>query len=158
MLGLANYSPFNPSDVAGYPGFYQDPDYSRAWFNSSTIIARYKVPAMLLSGKLTIGGSVNTALGVKLDIAPWVKNSGNISIPEDPYVLVKDLLTYMLPEEVDSDRFNYFYDTVFLNNLPPADWTYEWQNYLSTNNDAEVKIALERLINAIMYSPEYQTF
>jgi uncharacterized protein (DUF1800 family) len=158
MFGLANYNPFNPSDVAGYPGFYQDPDYSRAWFNSSTIIARYKVPAMLLSGKLTIGGNVNGALGVKLDIAPWVKNSGNISMPDDPYVLVQDLLTYMLPEEVDSDRFNYFYNTIFLNDLPPADWTYEWQNYLSTNNDTEVKLALERLINAIMYSPEYQTF
>jgi uncharacterized protein (DUF1800 family) len=158
MMGLANYSPFNPSDVAGYPGFYQDPDYSRAWFNSSTIIARYKVPAMLLSGKLTIGGSVNTALGVKLDIAPWVKNSGVISDPEDSYVLVQDLLTYMLPETIDNDRFTYFLVTVFLDQLPPADWTYEWQNYLATNNDGEVKIALERLINAIMYSPEYQTF
>lgn len=157
-FGLANYSPFNPSDVAGYPGFYQDPDYSRAWFNSSTIIARYKLPAMLLSGKLTIGGSVNTALGVKLDIAPWVKTSGVISDPSDPQVLVEELLKYMLPEEVDSERFNYFYNTVFLDNLPPADWTYEWQNYITTNNVTEVKIALERLINAIMYAPEYQTF
>lgn len=158
MLGMANYNPFSPSDVAGYPGFYQDPDYSRAWFNSSTIIARYKVPAMLLSGKLTIGSQVNQPLGVKLDIAPWVKNSGVITDAEDPYVLVQDLLTYMLPEEIDNDRFNYFYITVFLDNLPPSDWTYEWQNYLDTNNDTEVKIALERLINAIMYSPEYQTF
>jgi len=158
MFGLANYSPFNPSDVAGYPGFYQDPDYSRAWFNSSTIIARYKVPAMLLAGKYLIGGSTNTNLGVKLDIAPWVKTSGVIGDPADPYVLVQDLLSYMLPETVDADRFNYFYNTVFLDNLPAADWTYEWQNYLSTNNATEVKIVLERLINAIMYSPEYQTF
>jgi uncharacterized protein (DUF1800 family) len=158
MLGLANYNPFLPSDVAGYPGFYQDPDYSRAWFNSSTIIARYKVPAMLLSGKLTIGSSVNQPLGVKLDIAPWIKNSGVITDAEDPYVLVQDLLTYMLPEAIDTDRFNYFYITVFLDNLPPADWTYEWQNYLDTGDQTEVKIALERLITAIMYSPEYQTF
>lgn len=158
MLGLANYSPFNPSDVAGYPGFYQDPDYSRAWFNSSTIIARYKVPTMLLSGKLTIGNGVNNPLGVKLNIAPWVKTSGVISDPSDPYVLVKDLITYMLPETIDNDRFNYFYQTVFLDNLPPADWTYEWENYLSSNNETEVKIPLERLITALMYSPEYQTF
>lgn len=158
IFGLANYSPFNPSDVAGYPGFYQEPDISRAWFNSSTIIARYKLPAILLSGRLTIGGSVNQSLGVKLDIAPWVKTSGVISDPSDAQILVKDLLDYMLPEEVDAERFDYFYNTIFLDNLPPADWTYEWENYLSTNNAAEVKIALERLINAIMYSPEYQTF
>ncbi|MEZ4893856.1 MAG: DUF1800 family protein [Saprospiraceae bacterium] len=158
LFALANYSPFNPSDVAGYPGFYQDPDYSRAWFNSSTIIARYKVPAALLSGRRTIGSGVNQPLGVKLDIAPWVKTSGVITDPNDPYVLVQDLLNYMLPEAVDNDRFNYFYDTVFLDHLPPADWSYEWQNYLNSNDDSEVKIALERLINAIMYSPEYQTF
>jgi hypothetical protein len=64
----------------------------------------------------------------------------------------------MLPEEVDTNRFDYFHNTVFLDNLPPADWTYEWENYLTTNNDTEVKIPLERLITAIMYSPEYQTF
>ena len=64
----------------------------------------------------------------------------------------------MLPETVDNDRFTYFLDVVFLDHLPPSDWTYEWQNYVASNNDSEVKIALERLINAIMYSPEYQTF
>jgi hypothetical protein len=113
---------------------------------------------MLLSGKLTLGTQVNQPLGVKLDIALWIKNSGVIGDPEDPYVLVKDLLTYMLPETIDSDRFNYFYLSVFLDHLPPADWTYEWQLFVSTNSDFEVKIPLERLINAIMFSPEYQTF
>jgi hypothetical protein len=62
------------------------------------------------------------------------------------------------PKRIDSDRFNYFYNDVFLDNLPAADWTYEWQNYLSTNNLTEVKIPLEKLLNAIMYSPEFQTF
>lgn len=155
---MANYNPFIPSDVAGYPGFYQDPDYSRAWFNSSTIIARYKWPEMLLTGKLTIGSQVNQPLGVKLDIAPWVKNSGVISNPFDAQSLVEDLLKYMLPEEVDADRFNYFLNIVFLDNLPAGDWSYEWQNYLNTNNDSEVKIGLERLVKGIMYSQEYQTF
>ena len=158
MFTMANFNPFQPSDVAGYPGFYQYPDYSRAWFNSSTIIARYKVPTMLLSGKLTIGGSVNTALGVKLNMAPWLRSGSVVTDPSDSWVLVQELLRYMLPEQVDDDRFAYFHNTVFLDNLPPADWTYEWENYLTTNNDTEVKIPLERLVTAIMYSPEYQTF
>jgi len=113
---------------------------------------------MLLTGTRQFGGGVNQPIGIKLNIAPWVKNSGFFTDPTDPYLLVQELLAYMLPEEVDSDRFNYFYITVFLNQLPPADWTYEWQNYLNTGNETEVKIALERLINAVMYSPEYQTF
>ena len=81
-----------------------------------------------------------------------------ISDAADPYVLVQDLLQYFLSEQTDNERVNYYYITIFLDNLPPADWTYEWQNYLNTGNDTEVKIPLERLINAIMYSPEYQLF
>lgn len=159
MFGAANLPLFSPSDVAGYPGLYSNPDFSRQWFNSSTIIARYKVPAMLLTGTRQFGGgNPNISIGVKLDIASWVKNSGFFSDPSDPYVLVKELLEYMLPEEVDNDRFTYFYILVFLDQLPPADWTYEWQNYLTTNDATEVTIALGRLVTSVMYSPEYQTF
>lgn len=159
MFGQANLPIFTPSDVAGYPGLYSEPEFSRQWFNSSTIIARYKLPAMLLTGTRQFGGgNPNVPIGIKLNIAPWVKNSGFFTDPSDPYLLVQELLAYMLPEEVDSDRFNYFYNLVFLNQLPPTDWTYEWQNYLANGNDSEVKLALERLINAVMYSPEYQTF
>ncbi|MCC6460263.1 MAG: DUF1800 family protein [Saprospiraceae bacterium] len=159
IFGLAGLPLFFSSDVAGYPGFYQNPDYYRQWFNSSTIIARYKLPQQLLTGKTQIGnGNPNASLRIKLDIAPWVKNSGFFSNPLDAYGLVQELLDYMLPEQPDNDRFNYFYITVFLDNLPASDWTYEWQNYLNTGSDAEVKIPLERLVTAIMYSPEYQTF
>lgn len=149
---------FFPSDVAGYPGYYQEPDYSRQWFNSSTIIARYKLPQQLLSGRQSYGTNPNGTIYIRLNIVPWTKNSGFFSDPSDPYALVQELLNYLLPEEIDNDRFNYFYLDVFLDNLPPADWTYEWQNYLATGNETEVKIPLERLVNAIMYSPEFQTF
>ena len=64
----------------------------------------------------------------------------------------------MLPEEVDANRFEYFYKKIFLDGLPPNDWTYEWEAYLTTGNATEVRIPLERLVKAIMYSPEYQTF
>jgi uncharacterized protein (DUF1800 family) len=159
MFGAANLPIFVPSDVAGYPGLYSEPEFSRQWFSSSTIIARYKLPAMLLKGTRQFGGgNPNISIGIKLNIAPWVKNSGFFSDPTDPYVLVKELLEYMLPEQIDDNRFNYFYQSVFLNQLPPADWTYEWQNYLATGNATEVTLALERLVNAIMYAPEYQTF
>ncbi|MDX2281883.1 MAG: DUF1800 family protein [Saprospiraceae bacterium] len=158
MLGYANMLLFYPPDVAGYPAYHQQPDYNRQWFNSSSIIARYKLPQMLLTGKRVLGSSPNSSIGIKLNIAPWVKNSGVISDPSDPFVLVHELISYLLPEQIDTDRFDYFYFKIFLDDLPPADWTYEWQNYLSTNNETEVKIALERLIYHIMYSPEYQTF
>ena len=149
---------FYPSDVAGYPAYYQEPEYSRQWFNSSSIIGRYKFPQQLLTGRVSYGASPNTLVYFQINIVTWVKDSGFFSDPKDPYALVQDLLNYLLPETIDNDRFNYFYLDVFLDNLPPADWTYEWQNYLNTGNATEVRIPLEKLINAIMYSPEFQTY
>jgi uncharacterized protein (DUF1800 family) len=154
----ANFPIFFANDVAGYPAYHQAPDYTRQWFSSATIIARYKLPQQLLSGKASYGAAPNTQLGLKLNIVPWVKNSGITPDPSDSYELVKALLTYLMPEAVDSDRFDYFHRVIFLDNLPPDDWTYEWKAYLSTGKETEVIIPLERLINAIMYSQEFQTF
>ncbi|HNG91088.1 MAG TPA: DUF1800 family protein, partial [Saprospiraceae bacterium] len=125
FFGGANFPLFFANDVAGYPAYHQQPDYSHQWFSSSTIIARYKLGEMLLTGKLSFGENPNTLLGIKLDIVSWVRNSGVISDPKDSYVLVKTLLDYLMPETVDQDRFDYFHLSVFLDNLPPGDWAYE---------------------------------
>lgn len=156
MLGRAGMPLFYPWDVAGYSGYYQDPTFNRQFFNSATIVQRYKLPQILLTGTHAWGSGAGDDIGTRLDIAAWVKDSGAISNPEDSFELVQDLLFYLFPEGPDTDRFTHFLETVFLDQLPPADWTYEWQNYVSTGNDTEVKIPLERLVNAILFAPEYQ--
>ena len=158
MFAGANLTIFFPPDVAGYAAYHQSPDYHRQWFNSSTIIARYKLPVMLLTGTRQIGSNPNGPIGIKLNIAPWLRDQSGIATPSDAYSVVQELLDYMLPTPPDNDRFNHFFDEVFLDGLPPADWTYEWQNYLTSGDATEVTLALERLVRAIMYSPEYQTF
>lgn len=154
MFAKAGFFLFEPSSVAGYQAYHQQPDYYRNWFTSSTIAARYKVPEMFLTGTrvLTEGGLG----GVILDSVNFVENPSQISDPENAEAIVTELLTYMLPEFPDEDRYNYFLNTVFLNGLSPLNWKFEWQAYQSTGMDADVKIPLDRLITAIMYSPEYQ--
>lgn len=158
FFGGANFPLFFANDVAGYPAYHQQPDYSHQWFSSSSIIARYKLGEMLLTGRLSFGENPDQALGIKLDIVNWVRNSGVIPDPKDSYVLVKTLLDYLMPETVDTDRLDHFHVNIFLDNLPANDWTYEWEAYLNTGNATEVRIPLERLVKAILYSQEYQTF
>ncbi len=158
VMLAAGFPLFFANDVAGYPAYYQEPEYSRQWFNSSTIIARYKFPEQLLTGRMRMGDNPNLRVFFQLDIVVWVRNSGFFSDPADPHALVEELLRYLLPAPVSAERFNYFYEDVFLNHLPPYDWTYEWQTYLQTNNATEVRIPLERLLKAILYSQEFQTF
>ncbi len=155
MLTFAGMGLFTPDTVAGYPAYFQKPDFHRSWFNSSSIIARYKLPQMLLEGKrILLNGNLG---GVQLNMVDWVSDSNNISEASDPYVVVSEMLLYMFPEMPDYERETYFLN-VFLDGLPPEDWTYEWQNYLASGDDSEVKIPLGHLVTAIMYAPEYQVF
>lgn len=158
MFARAGMDLFYPLDVAGYSGYYQDPVLNRQFFNSSTIVQRYKLPQILLTGTHAWGNGSNDPIGTKLDIAAWLRDSGTVSDPMDSYVIVEELLYYLFPEESDNERFTHFLVTVFLDQLPPADWSYEWGNYLNTGDDSEVKIPLGRLLNAILFAPEYQVF
>ncbi|MCC7465590.1 MAG: DUF1800 family protein [Saprospiraceae bacterium] len=158
MLTRAGMDLFFPLDVAGYSGYYQDPALNRQFFNSSTIVQRYKLPQILLTGTHAWGSGSNDTIGTQLDIAAWVRDSGVISAPSNSLVLVTELLQYLFPEEPDAERLDYFLNTVFLDQLPAPDWVYEWDNFINTGNDSEVKIPLSRLVNAVMYAPEYQVF
>jgi len=158
MLSTQNLPLFQAADVAGYPAYYQEPDFSRQWFTSLTIVGRYKMPEMLLSGRQVLGANPNGPIGSRINAPVWVRDSGVVSNPADPAVLVSDLLKYLFPEEVDADRFNYFLNKVFLDGLPAQDWTYEWEAYINTNVDTEVRLALERFLRLVLSSPEYQTF
>ncbi len=158
MLARAGMDLFYPQDVAGYSGYYQDPVLNRQFFNSATIVQRYKLPQILFTGTHAWGSGSNDSIGTKLDVATWMRDSGVVSDPSDSYVLVEELLYYLFPEEPDNERFTHFLVTVFLDQLPPQDWVYEWENFLTTSDDSEVKIPLERLLNAILYAPEYQVY
>lgn len=156
-LSRAGMELFYPPDVAGYPGYFQNPDLNRQFFNSATIIARYKLPQMLISGNTSWTGVAGDPLGTRLDLAKWAKDSGFFTDPSDSYKLVTEWTDYLFPETPSTKRFIYFLDTVFLDGLPPGDWTYEWKQYVLTGDDTEVKIPLRRLFQALLYAPEYQT-
>ncbi len=142
---------FRPSDVAGYPAYYQEPDYQKNWFNASTIIARYQLPEMLLTGRRLL---YNQPLGAQLDIVAYVEN--HISSPQSATILVEELLQDLLPEAADPDRFAFYRDYIFLDQVPLYDWTKDWQAYEQSGDDSEIRPPLERLVTALLYSQEFQ--
>jgi uncharacterized protein (DUF1800 family) len=154
ILDFAGMTIFEPSDVAGYPAYYQEPEYHRNWFSASTIITRYKLPQMLLENSRVLAAG---ALGAQINIVDWVADDANISTPYDSTILVSELLTYLMPEYPAPDRVNYFLN-LFLDGTDPADWSLEWINYTTSGDDSEVKIPLSNLVKSIMYSQEYQLF
>lgn len=142
---------FNPDSVAGYPAYYQVPDFDRNWFSSSTIIGRYKLIESLIEQKNTINsGNIYASLDTVLFVKNKIKNAS------DPNLLVSEMADLLYPEAIDSDRINYFKTFLVDEGFPDYYWTDVWNQYISTNDDVTVKTRLDDLVIAMVNAAEFQ--
>ncbi|WP_299201092.1 DUF1800 domain-containing protein [Brumimicrobium sp.] len=152
QLELKGLNFLEPYDVAGYDAYFQVPDFQRYWISSNYLANRYKFAEFLING-FTDG---NGAVLMQLDFVQFVRD--NCTDPSDSNLLMQELVAWMLPIQLTTERFDYFKDTILLDQLSPINWSIEWNNYINTNDDTNVRIQLERLALAMMQSPEYQLY
>lgn len=160
-LSEACFDLFMPPEVAGYPPIYQNPDFHRLWMNAKSLPARHEI----------VENHIYGAAPLRLDLMSWVNNNANITdyTGNDPmgnpgphagariaHHLVQELVDYLLPEAIDADRFSYFMDEILLDNLSETSWMFEWDTYVSSSDDTAVRLQIEKLVRAILQSPEYQ--
>ncbi|MBD8083719.1 DUF1800 family protein [Chryseobacterium caseinilyticum] len=141
---------FRPQSVNGYSGYSSSPHYDKNWITTSSLRIRYNNTIDYFINGLTYNG-----FSFKLNNAAFVKDSGYFSNPGNADVLVTEFLQMMMVEVPDGDRYIYF-KTVFLNNLSATNWLNEWTNYINTGVATNVKIPIDRLVKAIIKSPEFQ--
>ena len=142
---------FNPETVAGFPAHYQEPDFDRHWFTSSTIIARYKLVESLITGKNRIFPNAN--IFTQLDALAFV--SEHIQNPSNITDLVTGLASYLFPEFIDQDRIQYFKD-IALDGYEDYYWTEAWYMYESEGDDVILRTRLNALITEMVNSAEFQ--
>lgn len=153
ILDKSGMKIFRPLNVAGYPAYYQEPLYHRNWIDSSTILARYSLGEMFVTGMRTLSYG---ALGgnIRVDMVDFV--SGIIS---DPFIganIVDELTPYLFPENAIPERRTYFLDQTLLGNLSQNNWYFEWLTYQNTGNATSVRMKLNDFFKAIVYSREFQ--
>ncbi|RED47596.1 DUF1800 domain-containing protein [Seonamhaeicola aphaedonensis] len=140
---------FNPDSVAGYPAYYQEPGFDRNWFSSNTLIARYELMRDLLT---------RNDIYTHLDTVSFVENKINPEEAKDPNTLVFALADLMYPENIDTDRINYF-KTFLIGDSDNYYWTGAWLQYLNTRNESDmnvVKTRLDSLIITMVNAAEFQ--
>lgn len=143
---------FYPLSVEGYPGFFKGPNYSKFWFDQATIAYRYRLPYAFLEGRSV---KDNRVLPFQIDLVTYFKNTfANHEYADE---LVRQFLEATLPEMPEGERYEYFRQKL-LGSLSPINWMFEWRDYIDTGNDQSVHVALTALFEAVVASPEFQTF
>lgn len=193
-LRYIGLNPRGPDTVEGYPGFYDEPKFSKNWFSSSNMYRRYTLAESFKGNyqyEHPTSDIYSQAFPFEVDLFDFVlqfEQADSPGSPNDPKgvanadTLVTGIVSGLLPEtptpeSIDwylagegdipwsLDRYNYFKDSL-LGGLSPVNWYFSWTAYAAAdptdlNYDEirnNVKVALERLFDAILSSPEFQTF
>ncbi|MEJ7737595.1 MAG: DUF1800 domain-containing protein [Chitinophagaceae bacterium] len=134
----------DPPDVAGWPSYYQEPQFYELWVNSDTLPKRNRFTDQLLNG-YTNSGKI-----IRIDVIAFTKNLSNSG---DPNVLIDDALDilYQVPLSVASKQT--IKQQILLSNQDQDYyWSNAWNAHLANPADnAALQIVLTRLRNLYKY-------
>jgi uncharacterized protein (DUF1800 family) len=162
-MGMPLYNPF---EVAGYGAYHQYPAYNRNWISSNYLTQRYSFIQYIINHMNLLEPDM---LGV--DVFEYTRANFTNAVGENAFELIMAYAKYLLPVHgnltfdpasdadagLTAERLNYFikaflYEPQFDDN-PEAEWTSRWNSMSEVD---VMKTQLDKLINALMQSPEFQ--
>lgn len=139
-------------NVAGWPAYYQEPQYHEIWINSDTLPRRNQLTDLLNN----TGYSRN---GKKILIDP-IAFANKLPNPADPNVLINDTLTQLYSIAVSQQLKDFLKSILLSGQISDHYWTDAWNAYkLNTSNAANKMLVftrLQALLKYLMDLSEYQ--
>ncbi len=143
----------DPPNVAGWPAYYQQPQYYELWINSDTLPKRNQFTDQMLLTGYTRGGK-----NIRIDPTIFAKSLPN---PGDPNLLISDSITYLfrLPL-IQASRDQLKVDILLSGQTSDFYWTNAWNAYIANPGDMTnaniVRTRLTALYQYLMKLAEYQ--
>ena len=146
-------NPVDPPNVAGWPAYYQAPEYNELWVNADTFPKRNKFTDLMLETGYTKNGK-------KIIINPINFVKAVSSNPSNPDSVINDIVFVLLATELSS-AIKASLKTQILLSGQSSDyyWADAWNLSLSVPTTINLNIIntrLKTLIKYIMNLPEYQ--
>jgi len=151
VLSFMGMDLFSPDQVAGYPAYYQEPLYDRAWVNSQTIIGRYKFGEMMIKSQVLL--NTKFFASVVLNMQSYV--FGNMENTNTPYLLLRELVEDLFATEIDGIRQEQL-TNIFLGTLSHSDFAAEVQKLENGIESDDAKTAFKNIAIMLTKTPEYQ--
>jgi len=143
----------DPPNVAGWPAYYQQPQFHELWINSDTLPKRNQVSDQMLFNGFTRNGK-----NIRIDPTIFAKSLPN---PGDPNLLISDSITYLfrLPLlQASKDQLKK--DIILSGQTNDTYWTNAWNAFIANPNDMTnatiVRTRLRDLYQYLMKLAEYQ--
>lgn len=151
--GIIEMYLFDPPNVAGWPAYYQVPDFDKYWINTATLPQRNGFTDAVVYGNNSFGKNI-----FLIDSIATIQRL--VSDQTSATTIIEDLSNILFPKGLTQQQKDYLLTQVFLVNLPEYEWGVEWNQYKSNPNNAGYKSAvknkLDTLIRFMLRMAEFQ--
>lgn len=147
----AGFQLFETPSPAGWPAFHQSPIFYKAWITSSYLKARKEMFNFFISGLRE--GSPDLKGHDFLKFISTFENPSNVND------LINEVCKIIYPREINEAQ-KVIFKNILIPGLPDFEWTVEYNNYLQSPNDLEVRDIIENklknLFIVMINLPEFQ--
>jgi uncharacterized protein (DUF1800 family) len=145
--------PGDPPSVAGWPAYYQQPQFHELWVNSDTLPKRNQ-----FGDTMNGNGYTRSGKNIKINHTIFAQSMPN---PADPNLLIEDSIKYLLPLPLtQASRDQLKRDILLSGQTTDGYWTSAWNTFIinpgDTANATIVKTRLATLYQYLLRLAEYQ--
>ncbi|MFM8569104.1 MAG: DUF1800 family protein [Candidatus Kapaibacterium sp.] len=133
----------DPPSVAGWPAYYQSPDFYKQWINSVTLPNRYGYTDTILYGT-----APRVPPNLAFDTLAFVAAHGTDA--SDAHTLVRDVGAVLMPAyNLTEEEITYLTEKVLMAGSQVYEWTKIWSEYLAAPTNTLKKKAAEDRLKAL---------
>lgn len=142
----------DPPSVAGWPAYYQAPQFHELWINSDTLPRRNQFMNILLTSGYTRNGKK-----IFIDVLTYVNALSN---PGNPNLLIRDTVTHLCAIGLTQEVIQFLKSILLSGQSTDSYWTDAWTSYKANPTNVVARnMVLSRLnsmFSYLMNLPEYQ--
>ena len=153
QLNSMGQNPVDPPNVAGWPAYYQAPDYNELWINADTLPKRNKFTDLMIET-----GYTKTSNKIIVNTIQFAKTV--CTNPADPNLLIDNLFSFLVSTDIDASlKTTLKVQLLLTGQTSDYYWTDAWNLYISSPTTINYNIVhnrLKGLLKYIMNLPDYQ--
>jgi uncharacterized protein (DUF1800 family) len=150
--GIMGQDPYNPPNVAGWPAYYQAPEFHELWINSDSLPYRQQFCDQFINN-----GHTHNLQTIVIDPLAY---TASMTTPDDPVALTSEVLSYLLSIPVSGTVQTYLQSILLSGQSNPSYWTSAWTAYAANPTNTSLKntvlTRLKPFYQYIMDLPEFQ--